>query len=157
MADEVREGRDSVRRTPGFAVRWAHGPAENDGEPGVGLVPWGGDAWALIVPAASSSAALADAMVGMPDGLRFVEAYGDVDVILVYAAAGVRMSRRDVPRSLLREVLGGDPAAVGDGDGRWMTGENGADEAKRAELVDALRRHTIRRRARRVWTPPALS
>ncbi|CUU54125.1 hypothetical protein Ga0074812_102128 [Parafrankia irregularis] len=152
MADEVRESRDSVRRTPGFAMRWTHGSADVAGDPGVGLLPWGDDAWALVIPAGSSASALADAMVGMPDGLRFVEAFGDVDVVLVNAAAGVRVSRRDAPRSLLRQMLGGDPAAAGNSDGRWLTsGENGADETGPSELlVDVLRRHAIRRRTRRV-------
>ncbi|TCJ40789.1 hypothetical protein [Parafrankia sp. BMG5.11] len=139
-------------------MTWASGPCQADAEPGVGLLPWGADAWALVVPAGSSASALAEAMAGMPAGLHFVEAYGDADVVLVYAAAGVRLSRRQIPGDFLRSMLELDPATVGDGAGRrWMTeGERDAYAAGKADVADALRRQVIRRRRPRSWNPAAL-
>ncbi|SQE00605.1 conserved hypothetical protein [Parafrankia sp. Ea1.12] len=139
-------------------MTWVSGSCQTDEEPGVGLLPWGAEGWALVVPSGSSAAALAEAMAGMPAGLRFVEAFGDVDVVLVYAADGVRLSRREVPGSFLRAMLELDPVEVGEGNGRrWMTaGERGAYDAGKADVADALRRQVIRRRRPRSWNPSAL-
>ncbi|WP_018504430.1 hypothetical protein [Parafrankia discariae] len=147
------------RRVRGFAMTWASGSCETDGDPGVGLLPWGADAWALVVPAGSSAQALYAAMADMPSGLRFAESFGDVDTVLVYEASGIRLSRRQLPGSFLRSMLELDPASVGEDNGRrWMTeGERGAYDAGKADMADALRRQVTRRRRRpRSWSPSVL-
>jgi uncharacterized repeat protein (TIGR03917 family) len=114
-------------------------------------MPWGADGWALVVPANSTPQALHAAMDDMPAGLRFTEAHGDVDLVLVYEASDEGPSRRAAPGAFLRAMLELDPVRVGHDNGRrWMTeGERAAYEAGKADLVDALRRQVIRRRRAR--------
>lgn len=122
-------------------------------EPGVGVVPWGSEGWALVLPTGSSTKALYEAMATMPGGLTFARTYGgsgdDLDVVLVYESDGKSPSRRQVPGVFLRAMLEFDPANVGADEGRrWMTdGERQAYEAGKADLVDALRRQVIGRMA----------
>nr|MDT0663754.1 hypothetical protein [Micromonospora sp. DSM 115978] len=106
------------------------------------LLPWGEDAWALVVPAGSTSKALYEVMATMPGGLRFAESYGDVDVVLVYEAGDRRLSRREVPGEFLRAMLELDPVAVGTTDGRgWTTdSERNAYELGKADFAKAIRR-----------------
>ncbi|WP_239336718.1 hypothetical protein [Frankia sp. CiP3] len=126
-------------------MSWISGSCQTPEQPGVGLLPWGANAWALAVPADSSAQALAAAAAEMPAGLRFTEVHGDVDVMLVYEASGVRLDRRQVPGVFLRAMLELDPALVGEGNGRrWMTeGERAAYAAGKADVADALRRQLI--------------
>ncbi len=80
------------------------------------------DGWALVVRAGSSAQTLHAVMAEMPAGLRFTEAYGDVDLFLAYEAREAGPSRREAPGALLRAMLELDPVQVGDGSGRrWMT------------------------------------
>lgn len=144
--------------TRGFAMTWASGSCQTGDAPGIGLLPWGSDAWALVVPAGSSAQTLYAVMAEMPAGLRFAEAYGDTDVVLVYEADGVRLSRREVPGTLLRGMLQLDPSAPGvDSTRRWATEEERtAYAAGKADTADAFRRQVIRRRRPRSWNPSAL-
>ncbi len=151
MDQDQTDRSESAERPREFTMTWTSGPCRADEEPGVGLLPWGVDAWALVVPAGSSAQALHAAMAEMPSGLRFAEAFGDVDVVLVYEASGARLSRRQIPGPFLRAMLELDPVRMGAGNGRrWMTeGEHAAYEAGKADVADALRRQMIRRRHRR--------
>lgn len=153
-----RQDEPRARATRGFVMTWASGPCQTGDAPGVGLLPWGADAWALVVPAGSSAQTLHAVMAEMPPGLQFAEAYGDADVVLVYEVEGVRRTRREVPGTLLRGMLQLDPSAPGiDSTRRWATdGERTAYEAGKADAVDAVRRQLIRRRRPRSWKPSAL-
>ena len=122
-------------------VTWASGGCETD-DPGVSLLPWGDDAWALVVPAGSTSKALYEVIAAMPAGLRFAESYGDVDVVLVYEAGDRRLSRREVPGEFLRAMLELDPVTVGAANGsRWTTDtEHQAYETGKSDFAKAMRR-----------------
>jgi len=148
MGDIESERAGTPKRTRGFAMTWLSGPCVSDEGPGAGVLPWGAGGWALVVPAGSSAQALHTAMAEMPPGLQFAEAYGDVDLVLVYQASDAGPTRREAPGAFLRAMLELDPVQVGEGNGRrWMTeGERAAYEAGKADLVDALRRQVIRRR-----------
>lgn len=110
--------------------------AEEDAPP-VALVPWGAEDWALVVQAGSDSADLYRALAHMPAGLEFVEAHGDVDVILVYRAPNEAVpSRRGCAGAALRAVL----TRAGEDGARWMTaGERDAYRTGKADALDAIR------------------
>ena len=139
-------------------MTWVSGGCEPDSETGVGVLPWGADAWALVISAGSPAPALHAAMAEMPAGLQFAKAYGDVDVVLVYESVNRRLSRRQTPGAFLRAMLQIDPTMVGASSGRrWMTeGERAAYEAGKADLADAFRRQVIGRRSLRAWDPSVL-
>jgi uncharacterized repeat protein (TIGR03917 family) len=59
-------------------------PAAGEAGPPVGLVPWNVGEWAVVVRAGSNPADLYRALAGMPEGLAFLEPFGDVDIALVY-------------------------------------------------------------------------
>jgi uncharacterized repeat protein (TIGR03917 family) len=148
MDDAESDQAGTPKRTRGFAMTWLNGLCLTDEGPGVGVMPWGADAWALVVPAGSSPQALHAALAEMPSGLQFTDAHGDVDLVLVYDASEAEPPRRTEPGAFLRAMLELDPTRVGEHHGqRWMTeGERAAYEAGKADLVDALRRQVIRRR-----------
>lgn len=84
------------------------GPGKVDGDVAVkraAVVPWGDSAWAVVVQPGSDSKDLYDAMAQVPAGLRFVTAFGDVDVALVYDIDEARESRRDMARAMLRAAI----------------------------------------------------
>ncbi|WP_307873669.1 MULTISPECIES: hypothetical protein [unclassified Frankia] len=55
--------------------------------PGVVATPWDGQDWALVVASGSDLAELYDQIARLPAGLAFAEAFGDVDLVLVYRPA----------------------------------------------------------------------
>jgi uncharacterized repeat protein (TIGR03917 family) len=113
-------------------------PAEDEQVPAVALMPWGTDEWALVVQAGSDSADLYRALARMPAGLKFSEAHGDVDVILVYRVPDHGPTRRGCAGAALRAALTGTTGAGNDG-ARWMTdGEREAYRAGKADALDSL-------------------
>lgn len=50
----------------------------------VALTPWGPDEWAVVVRPGSDSLHLYQAVAELPAGLEFVEAFGDVEITLIY-------------------------------------------------------------------------
>jgi len=48
MGDAESDGAGAPRRTRGFAMPWISGPCVTDEGPGVGVMPWGAGAWALV-------------------------------------------------------------------------------------------------------------
>jgi uncharacterized repeat protein (TIGR03917 family) len=110
----------------------------------VALLPWGTDAWALTVPPGTDTKALFQAVARMPGGLRFVEAFGEVEVILVYRANEPEGTRRGEVGSVVRAVLDVDPTVGPVGGRRWMTeGERQAYLAGKADLADAMLREVV--------------
>jgi uncharacterized repeat protein (TIGR03917 family) len=74
-------------------------PATGGGTPmtcnpsGVVAAPWEGDDWALVVGSGSDLAELYEQAARLPAGLAFVEAFGDVDLVLVYRPADAGPAR----------------------------------------------------------------
>ncbi len=124
----------------GPVVRLADEESVSDAAlPPVALVPWGEGSSAVILQPDAEVADLAAVLAGMPGQLVFTEAFGDVDVVLVFdSAAGP--SRREAGAEV-RAVLaaGQDPDAQDEQ--RWMTaGERKAYRAGWDEAFAAVRR-----------------
>jgi len=126
----------------------AEAPPERGAVSGVVATPWTGDDWALVVGSGSDLAELYDQSARLPEGMRFVEAFGDVDLVLVYRPATNPPSRRDLLDSLVKQVVerggmlvgpvGPDGLSAGE---RFMTGaEQVAFAAGQADALGALRR-----------------
>lgn len=117
-------------------------PAESEAVPRVALGRWDAGGWALVVQPGSDSNELRDAVANVPAGLEFAEAYGDVEVVLVFRAPDVLPSRRGCLGVGLRSAIGGrddDDAAR-----QWMTdGERHAYQAGRADGLDAVARAVL--------------
>jgi uncharacterized repeat protein (TIGR03917 family) len=78
-------------------------------EPTVVLVPWNEDEWAVVVRSGSNPADLCRALAGIPEGLAFIEPFGDVDIVLVYGGPEAERAA-----AVVRELVAG---AVGGGGG----------------------------------------
>jgi uncharacterized repeat protein (TIGR03917 family) len=77
-------------------------------EPTVVLVPWNEDEWAVVVRAGSNPADLCRALAGMPEGLAFIEPFGDMDIVLVYGGPEAERAA-----AVVRELVAG--AVQGEG------------------------------------------
>jgi uncharacterized repeat protein (TIGR03917 family) len=95
-------------------------------EPTVVLVPWNEDEWAVVVRAGSNPADLCRVLAGMPEGLAFIEPFGEVDVVLVYGGPEAERAAAAV-----RELVAG--AVGGEGGFAMNAGER---EARRAVGAD---------------------
>ncbi len=114
-------------------------PEQVDGTPGpvVALVPWGPGEWAVAVQPGSSAADLYRALEEMPAEAEFSDAFGDVDVLLVYRLPPDPPSRRELVtlRGSALEAPEPDPKRA-----RWMTrGERLAFRAGYREALDTVR------------------
>jgi uncharacterized repeat protein (TIGR03917 family) len=115
---------------------------------GVVATPWEGQDWALVVGSGSDLVALYDQIARLPAGLEFAEAFGDVDLVLVYRPADQAVTRKDVLGLLVEQATGNGGMLVGpvgaggmSGSGRWMTeAERAAFAAGQADALSAVRR-----------------
>jgi len=116
-------------------------------EPTVITQPWNGDDWALVVGSGSELAELCEKAARLPAGLAFVEAFGDVDLVLVYRPADGSSAGQSLG-SLVDQVVncGGTlvgpvgPGGLSAGD-RFMTAsERTAFAAGQADALGAMRR-----------------
>jgi uncharacterized repeat protein (TIGR03917 family) len=104
--------------------------------PGVVATPWDGDDWALVVASGSDLAELYDGIARLPTGLAFVEAFGDVDLVLVYRPSGVACSAADPLGALVDHAVAHGGALVGSvGPGGLSTGEQYRTSAERAAFA----------------------
>ncbi len=110
--------------------------------------PWAGEDWALVVGSGSDLAELYDQIVRLPAGLEFVEAFGDVDLVLVYRPGNATPSRGDLLNSLVEQVVehGGmlvgpvSPDGLSAGERYTTASERAAFAAGQADALRALRR-----------------
>jgi len=118
---------------------------------GVVAAPWAGDDWALVVGSGSDLAELYEQIARLPAGLAFAEAFGDVDLVLVYRPAQQAPSRRDLLGALVDQVVdhggmlvgpvGPDGLSAGE---RFMTpAEQTAFAAGQADALAAMRRALV--------------
>ncbi|OHV41504.1 MULTISPECIES: hypothetical protein [Pseudofrankia] len=128
-----------------------------DAEGGVSARPWAGDDWALVVGSGSDLAELYEQIARLPTGLAFVEAFGDVDLVLVYRPAGEPRSRRELLDAIAGRVVSNGGMLVGSdssdaclGGERFMTSsERAAFAAGQADALSAMRRALTGMRGRR--------
>ncbi|MDT3445816.1 hypothetical protein [Pseudofrankia sp. BMG5.37] len=128
-----------------------------DAEGGVSARPWTEDDWALVVGSGSDLAELYEQIARLPTGLAFVEAFGDVDLVLVYRPAGEPRSRRELLDAIAGRVVsnggmlvGSDSPDVRSGGERFMTpAERAAFAAGQADALSAMRRALTGMRGRR--------
>jgi uncharacterized repeat protein (TIGR03917 family) len=133
-------------------VRELAGSADADGtETGVVATPWDGDDWALVVGSGSDLAELYEQAARLPAGLAFVEAFGDVDLVLVYRPAEAGPARH-LLGSLVDRAMGHGSTLVGPvgpdglsaGDGFESQAERAAFRAGQADALGAMRRALTR-------------
>ncbi|ADP78105.1 hypothetical protein FraEuI1c_0017 [Pseudofrankia inefficax] len=144
--------RDLVKGLAEVAENGEHGtaaggavPERRDSSPGVVATPWDGDDWALVVGSGSDLAELYDGIAGLPTGLAFVEAFGDVDLVLVYRPAGTASTSAGPLDALVDQAVRHGGTLVGSGGPNGLsTGEQYRTSAERAAFAagqaDALGR-----------------
>jgi uncharacterized repeat protein (TIGR03917 family) len=104
--------------------------------PGVVAAPWDGHDWALVVGSGSDLAELYDQIARLPAGLAFAEAFGDVDLVLVYRPEDQAPSRRKLLSTLVEQVVGHGGTLVGPvGPGGLSASERYQTAAERAAFA----------------------
>lgn len=116
--------------------------------PGVGVTPWAGDDWALVVATGSDLVELYDEIARLPAGLELADAFGDVDLVLVYRPASDTAPGRHLLDALAdqaashRGTLVGPivPGGLSAGDRYETSAERAAFAAGQADALGAMRR-----------------
>jgi uncharacterized repeat protein (TIGR03917 family) len=116
-------------------------------ETGVAVTPWSGDDWALVVGSGSDLAELYEQAARLPGRLAFVEAFGDVDLVLVYRPVDATTSRHDLSALVERVVDQGGtlvgpagPGGLSTEDRYESAAERAAFRAGQADALGAMRR-----------------
>jgi uncharacterized repeat protein (TIGR03917 family) len=113
---------------------------------------WSGDDWALVVGTGSDLAELCEEAAKLPAGLQFSEAFGDVDLVLVYRPVDAERARQELLDVLVGRVVENGGMLVGPvgGDGlsecgRFATpAERAAFAAGQADALATMRRALTR-------------
>ncbi|OHV40827.1 MULTISPECIES: hypothetical protein [Pseudofrankia] len=143
LADDAEQGGGLDVATDGGDVSpW------KSASPGVVATPWAGDDWALVVGTGSDLAELCAQIAKLPAGLEFVEAFGDVDLVLVYRPAQQAPTRRELLGALVDQVVehGGmlvgpvGPGGLSAGERFMTSAERVAFAAGQADALGAMRR-----------------
>ena len=56
--------------------------------PGAVTNRWDHSGWEVVVQPGADASAIADAVRSLPEGMRFVESFGDVEIVMIFRPGG---------------------------------------------------------------------
>lgn len=135
--DDAGRGLDESAEGAAASADGAAAAARRPNTPGVVATPWDGQDWALVVGSGSDLAELYDQITRLPAGLAFAEAFGDVDLVLVYRPANEAPSRAGLLDLLADQAVERGGMLVGPpGPGGLSVGDRYVTAAERAAFAD---------------------
>jgi len=145
--EEPSDGPDA----PAPAGAGSRGIGQSAKARGVVATRWEGRDWALVIGSGSDLTELYEQIAQLPAGLRFAEAFGDVDLVLVYRPADPDLSRAGLLDLLAEEAVERGGTLIGRlGSGGLSAGalfttpdERVAFRAGQADALAAIRRALI--------------